>query len=212
MAFFLGGMTLIGAGWLGPRAVYVDFVSTNTADVYQLYAGKTRIGTTLRPSERRIVGQLFQDEAPATLTLVRVDKANRLTDYGDQIPYVPWHQYELQWTAAAMAADTDHFEITASSAAGEAVDSANILAKLPYIGDGAYQFVLPPIAETGSWIYRITPRDNAQPDGNAGTASNVTVNAVVPPPDFEQDSDGNRFTLAVAAGELVVGFTYGVIA
>lgn len=202
-------MTVIGMGWLGARAVYLDFVSTNTAHVYQLYAGRSRIGTTLRPSERRIVGQLFQDEAPATLTLVRVDKANRLTDYGDRLPVVPWNQFELQWTAAVMAADTDHFEITASTAAGEAVDADNVLARVRYIGDGAYAFVLPPLNESGDWIYRVTPRDNAKPLGNAGTASNVIVAADVPPPDFAQQSDGNRFTLAVEAGELVVGFVYG---
>lgn len=208
--YFLGGHTITKAGWAGPRAVYVEFVSQYTSGwVWQLYAGRKRIGSTLVPADRRVVGQLIVDDAPAPLTVVRVDIANRLTDYGPQLPEMPWHRFLLQWSAASYPADTDRFIITASSAPGEAADANNVLAEPQFIGDGDYQLVLPPLPQSGAWTYRITPVDNALPDGNTGTPEDVTVTAEVPPADLAMQSDGNRFTAAVSGGVLTVSFGYG---
>jgi hypothetical protein len=211
MSFYLGGHTITAAGWNGPRAVFVDFVSQYlTGWHWQLYAGRSLIGVTHSPTARRVAGQLLADEAPASLTLIRVDGASRLTDYGSLLPDVPWNRYALEWEPSGYAADASHWDLTASPAAGEAVDDTNLIARIEYTGDKPYRFVLPPLPTAGEWIYRLTPRDNALPLGNAGTAANVTITAELPPPDFALQDGGNRFTLSVDAdaGELVAAFAY----
>lgn len=208
MSWYLGGQTIVGAGWVGPRAVYVDFVSDEDGGWHwQLYAGRTMIGVTQSSASRQVVGQLIADEAPATLTLVRVDAANRTTDYGALLPEVPWHRYRLNWTATSYPADTSHFDILASPSAGEAVDSEPV-ARVPFRGNGDYSFSPSPFPSAGDWAFRIVPRDNALPLGNAGTATDVTITAALPPADLPLDSDGNRFTLTVDAGDLIAAFAY----
>lgn len=208
--YYLGGMTITKTGWLGPQAVFVDFVSTYTTGwLWQLYANRSLIGHTVAPTERRVVGQLQPSDSPAPLTLVRVDPANARTNYGASLPALPWNRYALQWSAASYPADADHFEITGATVAGGAVDSENVIGNVPCIGDGAYQFVLPPFRTAGTWTFSITPRDDASPSGNAGTASTVAIAVAVPPPDLEFQADGNRFTASIAAGVLTVGFSYG---
>lgn len=207
--WYLGGQTIVAAGWVGPRAVYVDFVSEYTSGWHwQLYAGRTLIGVTAASTSRQVVGQLVVDDAPAPLTLVRVDAANRTTNYGDLIPRQPWNRYALAWTASSYPADADHFQITGSPAAGEAVSDDNVIARVPFRGDGDYRFALPPLATAGEWDFRITPRDNALPSGNAGTPTDVSITAEIPPADLPLDDGGNRFTLAVEAGDLVAAFSY----
>lgn len=211
MSFYLGGHTITAAGWDGPRAVFVTFVSDYLAGWHwQLYAGRTLIGATHSPTARRVVGQVLADDAPATLTLIRVDAANRLTDYGASLPDVPTHRFALEWTATGYPADASHWDLTGNTAAGGDVDDANLIARIEYRGDFGYRFELPPLPTAGEWKYRLTPRDNALPSGNAGTAANITIDAELPPPDFALQSDGNRFTLTVdeGAGELVAGFAY----
>ena len=211
MSFYLGGHTPIAAGWAGPRAVYVDFVSDYlTGWHWQLYAGRTLIGVTKSTTNRRVVGQLLADDAPASMLLIRVDAANRLTDYGASLPDVPWHRFALEWTASGYPVDASHWDLAASNAAGEDVDAENIIARIEYRGDMDYRFVLPPLPTAGAWKYRLTPRDNALPLGNAGTAANITIDAEIPPPDVALLSDGNRFTMAVDGdtSELVVAFSY----
>lgn len=206
--YYLGGMTPFKTGWLGPRAVFVEFASDLTDSVYQLYAGRKLIGSTISPRERRVSGQLLVDDAPCPLTVVRVPSANRLTDYGPLLPAQPFNRFALEWAAAGYPADAKCFEITASLVAGDPADPDNVLARVEYIGDRSYRFQLPPLPSGGVWTYRITPRDDALPSGNAGTATDVEVDAVLPPADLEMDDDGNRFSLALSAGELTASFEY----
>lgn len=207
--WFLGGMTIVAAGWLGPRAVYLDFVSQYTADwLWQLYANRRMIGTTVRPGERRIVGQLIPIDSPAPLTLVRVPVAERLVDHGADLPVQPWNQYRLEWEAESYPPDTSHFDLTGSLVVDGPVNDANVIARIPFRGDAEYGFDLPPLAQAGDWSFRITPRDNAKPLGNAGTASDVTITARIPPRDVVASS-GQRFTLAAASGTLTADFVYG---
>jgi len=206
--FYLGGLTPFNTGWLGPRAVYIDFVSDITTDYYQLYAGRKKIGSTSSPRERRLIGQLVAGEAPATLTIVRVPPRNRLVDYGDRLPAVPWARYVLEWSALNYPSDAVRFDVTASTEPGGAPDPDNIVGVVRYTDQRAYSLLLPPLPESGEWTYRITPRDDAEPSGNAGTVTDVVVDAELPPPDLTLDADGNRFSLAVDAGELVASFSY----
>ncbi len=210
MSWYLGGQTITAAGWAGARAVYVDFVSTyGTGWHWQLYAGRLRIGTTDTSRDRRIIGQLIVSTAPAPLTLIRVDTPNRLTDFGPLLPPVPWHRFELRWSASSFPVDTSRFVLTASLAPGEEPDPANILAEPAFTGDGDYAFRLPPLPRSGDWKYAVTPYDNARPVGNPGTPAVVTVAAAVPPPDVALQEDGTRFSAAIGGGNLLVTFAYG---
>ena len=206
--FFLGGHTIVAAGWAGPRAVFVDFVSQySTGWHWQLYAGRTLIGVTPASSARRIIGQLVVDTAPAALTLIRVDAANRTTDYGALLPAVPWHRYRIRWSVSSFPADTSHFDVLAGPAAGEPVD-AEPVARVPFRGDGDYSHVPAPFPTAGDWSFQIVPRDNARPMGNAGTPTDIVISAALPPADLAFDGNGNRFSLTVDAGDLVAAFTY----
>lgn len=209
MAAYLGGMTIVKAGWLGQRSLFVEFVSDYTSGwLWQLYANRTLIGRTSSPRERRVVGQLLDAAVPAPLTLLRVDSANALTDYGASLPAQPWNRFALEWTAAGYPSDAHHFEVTGSLEAGEAVDADNVLANIPFTGNGPYRFVLPPLASAGDWSFAITPRDDALPAGNAGTVEEVTITAAVPPPDLPFDDEGDRFTLSAEAGVVTAAFSY----
>lgn len=205
----LGGFTITRAGWTGPHAVRLDFVAAPTGHQFQLYANRTLIGTTDSPSERSIVGLLPPSEIPAPLTLIRVDRSQVLHDFGPELPPVPWNRFRLRWSTAGFPADTDHVDIVASPAAGEPYDPANIVAGVPWLGDGDYQYELPPIGGGGTWQFAAIPRDDAKPLGNAGTPAIVSIVARVPPPDVAEDEDGQRFSLAAVGGELTATFAYG---
>ena len=47
------------------------------------------------------------------------------------------------------------------------------------------------------------------PAPSAGDAAAVTIDAAVYPPDLTRQADGSRFSIAVDAGDLVLGFTPG---
>lgn len=207
--WYLGGHTYVGVGWDGPQAVRVDFVSDYlTGWHWQLYAGRKLIGVTSLPTARRVVGQLLVDDAPAQLLLLRVAAASRLTDFGQVIPAEAFHRYAIEFTVSGAQPDTHHFDITGSTAAGGSVDDTNLIARVEYRGDMVYRQPLPALATGGAWTFRVTPRDDALPLGNAGTPTDVTITAELPPADLALLDDGNRFTLAVDAGDLVAAFTY----
>lgn len=210
MGWYLGGQMTVRTGWLSPTAVYVDFVSGyETGWLWQLYANRKLIGRTVSPGDRRIVGQLNASPAPAPLTLIRVAPEFLLTDYGAELPRMPWNRFGVSFEAATDPdVDTKKFEITGSAAAGEAVDPDNLLLTEPFVGVGVYRVELPPLAGSGVWTYAITPRDDALPLGNAGTAEEFEIDAIVMPPDVRMDADGNRFSLSSAGGLVTVDFEF----
>ena len=196
---------------MGPGAVYVDFQSDYTDGdwLFQLYAGRTLIGRTLIGGDRRIFGQLPYSPSPARLTLLRVDAAYIDTNFGDDFPdVVQASRYRLQWTASGSSADLHHWDVTGGAAAGDDPAPENILGRVPYYGDRAYSFDLPPFEGPGDWSYAVTPRDNALPLGNAGTPAEVTITANVPPPDLAFEDDEARFTATVEAGVLTVDYAW----
>lgn len=207
--WFLGGMTVVGVGWAGTQAVWMDFVSQYTSGWrWQLYANRQLIGVTDAPGERRIIGQLPPSDIPFPLTLIRVAEANALTDYGPELPRQPWNRYRLRWTAPGLDADTDHFDVIGAIGPGGAADASLVLARVPYVGNIAYGFELSSLTESGQWQFAIVPRDDAQPLGNAGTITTVDVDAVVMPPDVQMDDDGNRFSLSAVGGVATASFVY----
>lgn len=207
--FYLGGHQILRAGWAGPSAVYVDFATTHTTGfLWQLYANRSLIGVTEGFADRRIIGQLVPSAIGAPLTLVRVPAGNVYISYGADLPKRPWNRFAITWDAASYPADAHHFDITGSSEAGGDIDPENVLARIPFTGDGSYRFDVPALEAGGTWKFGVTPRDNAVPLGNAGTTTEITVVANVPPPDVETDEDGNRFTLTADGGVVTAAFEY----
>lgn len=210
--WYLGGMTITNAGWLGPQSVYVDFVSQygdGDGWLWQLYANRTLIGGTSWQGERRAIGQLLSSGVPTVLTLIRVDAAEILTDFGQELPAGPWNRFLLSWDASGSDDDLHHWDITAGANPGDSPDPENIIARVPYYGDRAYSFLLPPFDKTGTWNYAVTPRDNAKPLGNAGTPVVVSIASATPPPDVAFNDDSSRFTVAIEAGVLTAAFSWG---
>ncbi len=207
--YYLGGMTIEAAGWINPTTVYIDFVSQfNSGWLWQLYCNRSLCGATRAPGERRVVGQLVASALPAPLTLVRVDAANILTDYSAYLPAEAWNRFRINWTTAGMSADTDHFDVVEGDFPGGVIDLTNVLAKVPFGGDGAYSFELPPFTVNGAWAVGVVPRDNALPLGNAGATSQATVNVLTPPPDVQFNPDGSRFSVGISGGVLTASFAY----
>ena len=209
MSYYLGGQTVVNAGWLSPTAVFLDFVTTYASGfVWQLYANRLLIGSTRKPGQTRVVGQLMANVSPAPLTLVRVDAANFNTDYSAFLPAKPWNRFELLWTTSA-SVGVDHFDIVSGRTAGAAVDSTNVLAKVPFIGDGAYSFQLDPLP-AGNWNLGVIPRSNSTPLGTAGTMLTTAIVVVLPPNDIVLNSQtGQRFSLSASGGVVTASFVYG---
>jgi hypothetical protein len=209
---YLGGMTIVSAGWLGPQAVYVDFITQYEVGdgwLFQLYANRTLVGATAWQDERRIIGQVLPSGVPTVLTLLRVDAEQITTDFGSIIPAGPWNRYQLRWSESGGSPDLHHWDITQGADAGDSPDPSNVIGRVPYYGDRDYSFVLPPFETPGTWKYAITPRDDAQPLGNAGTPVEVDVVAAVPPPDVAfEGEDTPRFTASIAGGVLTAAFSW----
>lgn len=209
MVAFLGRLRIKSSGWDGRNTVFVSFESHYDDRVVQLYAGRTLIGVTNDPTETRVVGQLVPSESPTPLTLLAVLLADQFTDFGPDLPRVPWNRYELGIDATDYVADdaVSKFELSQSPAAGEALDATNIIANVPYIGARQYLYRLPPLPTSGEWEFGTTPYDDAKPDGNPGTLTTTTINALIAPPDFTLDRNGNRFGVEVVDGTAEFEFT-----
>lgn len=207
MSAFLGGFKITSLAWTGPTAIAVTIQTDYTDRYLQLYAGRRLIGVTTGPGLLTVVGQLQSAHCPHDLMIVMCDAADHLTDFGQQLPLRPYNQFNLAWSASSYPADAKWFEITGCLVANGAVDPDNVIARVAYIGDGAYDFLLPPVTAPGDWTYALTPRDDAAPSGNAGTAAQLAKYALPYPPDILL-SDDTRLTADVAAGVLTVSFAY----
>lgn len=204
MSFYLGGFRLVGIGWLSARAVYCDFVSPlGQGNLWQLYANRTLIGATTTAGERRVVGHFLPSISPAPLSLVRIDLADQFTDFGPLLPLEYFNQYELVWTTSG-SVDVDHFDIVEGDSVGGSVDTANVLATVPFTGDGTYRFQLDPFPAGGTWNLGIVAKDAA---GNAATPATNSLVVHMPPPDIKP-GPRSRFSVTSVAGVVTASFNY----
>lgn len=208
MTAFLGGFEITAVRRVGLAAVRVDVATDYTNRLFQLYAGRKLIGVSSTAGVTFVVGQLQLAHCPHALTVVMVTDADRLTDFGSQLPPRPFNQFQISWQADSFPADAKWFELAAATAVDGEVDPDNIIARVAYLGDGDYQFTLPPVDEPGAWQYRITPRDDAFPAGNAGTPVTIEKEIYPYPPDVAVDAAGTRLTASVDDGVLTVSFEY----
>lgn len=210
MSVLLDGVWIKSIGWASRRALMVEFGTIYTDRLHQLYAGRCLVGHTRSIAERRIVFQFNPTTGtPATLMLAAVSDGEGSVDYGDQFGRLPANRYVLRWSASSYPADADHFEITGSTEPGGEVDPENVLKRLHFVGDGDYEWETPYLDGSGQHKFKITPRDDSEPAGNAGTATEVTVYSLLPPDDVAFNADGSRFSLAEESGVVTVDFAYG---
>lgn len=210
MSVLLDGVWIKSIGWMGRRSLIVEFGTIYTDRLHQIYAGRCLIGHTRHVAERRIVFQFNPTSGtPAKLMLAAVSDGEGTVDYGDKFGRLPANRYVLSWSASGYPADADHFEITGSTEPGGEADPENVLKRLHFTGDGDYTWETPYLDGSGQHKFKITPRDNCTPAGNAGTATEVTVYSLLPPPDVAFRDDGSRFLLTEDAGEVSIEFEYG---
>lgn len=204
----MGGLQLTAMQWTGPHTLEVKFVTNLVDRFFQLYAGRRLVGVTESMTARRVRGQVMPTRISAPMTVLAVTPPDRLTDFGPLLPPRPWNRYLLDWNAEDFPADSRFFDLTSSPAADQEIDDSRVLARIEYVGDVSYSFDLPELTSGGLWKYRLTPRDNALPLGNAGTVATVEIAALVYPVDLLRNAAGERFTAEVEAGVVNLSFVY----
>lgn len=208
MAASLSRYLLQSVEWIGRRALHVEITTSYTDRYIQLYAGRKLAGVSAYPGQNRVVAQVEPTHCPTPITLVMVEIADRFTDFGAKLPRRPFNREILRWSQSSGAADLKWYAVYGSSAAGDPVDYTTVIARVPYIGDGAYQFELPAVDEYGEFTYGLTAIDDALPAGNEGTPAELAATLSPYPPDVLSDDNDQRLTPSIAAGVLTVAFAY----
>lgn len=204
---YMGGFKIKAVGWVGPQAILVVFSSSyGTAYLYQLYAGRTLIGTTRGAGDRSVIGTLAPSVWPQHLTLLAVSPATKLTDYGPSLPLRPYNKVKFQFSTSSWPADSKLIELSAGTVVGGAVDTTNVLERIFYETDGTFAIYSPPMPGTGQWNFELAGRDNKPPDGNRGTALAVSADVLAHPPDVVLQDDDTRFSVSIASGTATVTF------
>lgn len=203
---YMGGFRIVRAEWTGSRSITVRLRSTYGAIYhYQLYAGRTLIGVTEDTAQRVLAGTLQPSLYPQHLTVLAVSPANRLTDYGDFLPLRPYNRIRITFTTADWT-DAAFIDVTAGTAAGEAVDDANRLLRVPFDTNRQYQLLTPPMPGSGTWQLEVTGVDDTAGDGNAGTPLAASQAVLAHPPDIGFRSDGSRLGVSIAGGTATITF------
>lgn len=207
----LGGFKITNVGWAGRSSVFVDLDAGDYTDkLFQLYVNRKLVGVTNVPSQRRVIGQVWDAHlSAAPLSVMAVDPIDRMTDFGDVLEEKPWNRYRLTWTVPeGYAVDCHHFDVLKASAPN--TDPTEVIAKVQYSGPRDYSLDLPAIPTNhpprADWRYAVVPRDDATTEGNAGTSTIQTVPALIYPADLLLQADGNRFGLSLDAGVLTASF------
>jgi hypothetical protein len=205
---FLGGFAYGDTEWISATTLAVSFSDNWPGMLMQLYMGRTLIGVTDDPSSTVVAGEAIPSEWPEEFQLLAVDPADKLTDFGSQLPPRPYNRLKVAYDTTAWAADAKYAEITAGDGPGAAVDTSNVLANEIVDFLGPHEFITDPLPGSGTWHLEIAGRDQTAPNGNRGTALAVAGTIDAHPPDWLPDANGNRFTTSVAGDQLTVTFTY----
>lgn len=216
----LGGFKILNLGWAGRSSVYVDVFSTHADKLLQLYVNRKLVGVSAGAGSARLEGQVWDAHlSAAPLSVMAVAESESRTDFGDLLEVEPWNRYFLTWTVPAdYDPDTHHFDVLGASTF-DAVAST-LLFRVPYVGPGTYSEYLPAIRSVPllapssaadrnrwqDWNYKVVPRDNAIPLGNAGTAADITIPALIYPADLVYRANGTRFLATRSASTLSLGY------
>lgn len=194
--------------WDGRNALTVEIATAKTDRFVQMYAGKRLAGVSTYPGQNIVTGQVQPTHCPTPITIILVDPVDRNTNFGAKLPRRPWNRWIAYWSATSFPADSKWFTVSMSAAAGEAVDYTKVLARVAYIGDGAYRFELPAVNECGQSTTGITSWDDALPNGNEGGNEELAVEALVYPPDVAIDENDQRLACSILGDVVKVAFNY----
>lgn len=191
----------------GPQTIRVLFTSTYGTDcLHQLYVNRSFVGVTDTTADREIIATAVIADWPQEVQILAVDPTERFTDYGADLPPRPYNQVKLSITTSGWT-DAEMIEITAGAAAGDAVDSENVIGRVLFDSNGAFTFISDPREGSGEHNFEIAGVDGTEPEGNRGTAEDVAASIYAHPPDVEYQDDGSRFTASATGGTLTVAFT-----
>jgi len=207
MSALLGGFQIIDARWLSPQGLLVRFTSIYTDHYHQLYCGRTLVGVSASMAARSVQGTFQPSHYPEEMQLVAVTAGDRNTDFGLALPPRPYNRVELGFTISGWT-DAEFIDVTGGDAPGGAVDAANLLSRIPFDMNRAYQYTTDPLPGSGTWNFAIRGRDGTLPAGNLGPALAASAQINARPPDVAINSNGSRLTAAIAAGALTVGWAY----
>lgn len=175
--------------------------------LYQLYVGRTLVGVTDGPLDRQVAGQWWPALYPEEIQILAIDPSDRNTDYGSDLPDRPYNRVKITYSTAGMAADTETIEISSGTEPGGAVDEENLIARDFYRGSGTFSQVTEPLGPGGEWNFEVAGRDGTIPDGNRGTALELSATITAHPPDLVADPDGERFIVTADTGTLTLSYT-----
>jgi hypothetical protein len=204
----LGRFTLTKIFWSGQNALTCELSSEFNDKIFQMYAGRHLVGVTNSAGDVRLTGQVGATRCPPPITIVMCDLVDRDTDFGSRLPDRPWNEYTIGWDANTFPADSAWFAVYGSAAPGGAVNYSSTLRRTPFAGDGTYSQDLPDLPLCGVWKYGVVATDDALNLGNAGDAAELAITVLLFPPDVLVDEQGRRLTVAIAGGNVTVGFNY----
>jgi hypothetical protein len=205
---YLGGLRITSLRWTNPTAIRADFVSTyGNLYQYQLYAGRTLIGSTVNTNERFIAAPVGVSLWPQFFAVLAVDPDNVLTDYGPHLPPRPYNKAEVSITTSGWPSDSRLVAIAWADEPGEAVNYANEVRQLFYT-DGSYTLTSEPIGPSGDYTFAAYGIDDKPENGNRGSVTSLTATLTTQPPDFALATDGARFQVTATSGTATITYDY----
>lgn len=206
---YLGGIVITSVIWDEPSVLRVDFTSTHSVSTYkhQLYIGRQLVGVTDNSADRILFGTFTDFGIPEEVTVVAVDAAEHLTDYGDDLPSRPYARAKLTIVTSGWGSDKTTIEVSAGTEPGGAVESENIVAIETFVANGTYTIITQPMDASVEWNYEVVGRDGILPTGNRGTAVDISVDLLVYPQDVVSSETGPRLVLTTDSGNLIASFT-----
>lgn len=206
---YLGGHKIDSATWLDSHSIVVRFTSTYTDKLFQLYAGRTLIGTTDNYDDRIIVGSLFPSDWPQALQMLAVDSDEVTTDFSSSLPDRPYNRAKVSATVSSWTG-AKYISVYSGTTPGGSVDTSEPIYTELYDTDRTYDMVVPAVGTfegSGTWNLEVIGRDDKEPAGNIGTAKTLTVSVLSAPPDVPVQADGSRLTVAAETGTATIDFT-----
>lgn len=204
---YSGGSQITNLEWVDVFALRVDFETTYDNLIHQVYIGRSLAGNTESMADLSLICHAIPSIYPEHIQLLAVDPADRYTDFGAILPDRPYNAVKLAWTTSGWAPDTRRIEIAAGTEAGGSVVTSNVIGKVPFDDDGAFQFLTDPLPGSGEWNFQIAGRDKTKPNGNRGIPLAISADILAHPPDLARQPDGyNRLAVTITGGNLTASF------
>lgn len=201
-----GGHRITSIAYISATAVRVRFTSSLTGKLYQLYIGRRRVAVTEGEGQREIVAQYSATRYPEVFSLVAVDHADKLTDYGDSLPKRAYIRARVTFNTTGWSSDADLIKLFRSDAPGGAVNITTPRKTILYAGEKTYTMETDPLQGSGTWNIEVAGYDNRPNGGNKGTVGTGSVTVIATPPDLEQSS-GERFSISMDTGTATITTT-----